>query len=421
MKLCKKVLALILSVILMGSLASCQAAELSEPDGDSSLTQAALLTSAAGREKIAGFTDIPAGADYAQAVAWCYENDLMSGTSATTFAPEGTLTRAMLAVVLYRAKKEPAVTGNPAFTDTQAGTWYSNAVVWASQTGLIQGYGNGVFGTNDPVTVEQLEVILGRYRKDTPTWTGDSAKNVPATRAQVAVALYQNLRERTSSAKVLVAYFSATGRTRPIAEKVAEITGGDLFEIVPAEPYTAADLNYNSDCRAGQEQNDPAARPAISAEVNDMAQYDAVLIGYPIWYGQAPKIIHTFLESYDMSGKTIAAFCTSGGSAHEDSSIRGCAPDAAWLTGQRFTGTNDVKNWINGLNLPKMEEAGTMAAFDFENRSVKLNSGYDMPIVGFSAHTLSASTCKDSFAAFLKEGGRLIDTASYFGAEESIG
>lgn len=155
------------------------------------------------------------------------------------------------------------------------------------------------------------------------------------------------------SGKVLVAYFSATGSTRPVAEKVAEVSGGDLFEIIPAQPYTAADLNYNCDCRANAEQNDPDARPVIANAVEDMAQYDAVLIGYPIWWGKAPKIIHTFLETYDLSGKTVATFCTSGGSGHEDGTIRGYEPDATWRTGQRFSGVSQVEEWVNGLELPK--------------------------------------------------------------------
>lgn len=159
-----------------------------------------------------------------------------------------------------------------------------------------------------------------------------------------------------SQSRVLVAYFSATGNTRPVAEKVAEVTGGDLFEIVPAQPYTAADLNYNTDCRANREQNDGSARPAIANAVENMAQYDAVLIGYPIWWGKAPKIIHTFLETYDLSGKTIATFCTSGSSGHEDATIRGYEPDATWLEGRRFSGTSQVESWVEGLNLPGTEE-----------------------------------------------------------------
>ena len=107
-----------------------------------------------------GFSDVDAGAWYAGAVAYVWDNDLMSGTAPTAFSPEGTMTRAMLAAVLYRMENTPAVSGTDAFTDTAEGDWYSDAVLWVSREGLIGGYGNGLFGTNDPVTREQIATIL---------------------------------------------------------------------------------------------------------------------------------------------------------------------------------------------------------------------------------------------------------------------
>ena len=115
--------------------------------------------------------------------------------------------------------------------------------------------------------------------------------------------------------KTLVAVFSASGVTKRVGEKIAEIAGGDFFEIVPKEKYTSADLNYmNNRSRSSIEMNDPSARPEISGTVADMDSYDTVVIGFPIWWGVAPRIIETFLESYDFSGKTIIPFCTLGGS-----------------------------------------------------------------------------------------------------------
>ena len=214
------------------------------------------------------------------------------------------------------------------------------------------------FGTDDPIIQEHLGLIFQRYTDQSVTdgIPGFDGSSKPAIRAQAAAAVmnYGQLPQQdTCGGKVLVAYFSATGNTRPVAEKVAELTGGDLFEIVPAQPYTAADLNYNTDCRANAEQNDPNARPAIANAVEDMGRYDVVLIGYPIWWGRVPKIIHTFLETYDLSGKTVAAFCTSGSSPHEDATIRGYEPDAVWLEGRRFSGTSQVEDWVNGLGLTK--------------------------------------------------------------------
>lgn len=138
-----------------------------------------------------GFSDIDASAWYAGAVEYCRERGWMAGTSATTFSPEGTLTRAQLVTLLYRIEGEPAVTGDDSFTDTEGGKWYSDAVLWASQRGLVNGYGNGPFGTNDPVTQEHLTLIFQRYT-DAAVTEGipgfDGSRN-PATRAQTTAVL----------------------------------------------------------------------------------------------------------------------------------------------------------------------------------------------------------------------------------------
>ena len=155
----------------------------------------------------------------------------------------------------------------------------------------------------------------------------------------------------------LVAYFSATGNTEGVAQHLQAILDADLYEIVPAEPYSDDDLNYNvSDCRANQEQNDPDARPAIDGSVENMDGYDVIFLGYPIWWGEAPRIISTFLESYDFTGKTIVPFCTSassgmGGSAEN---LAALAADATWLEGARFnpgSSQEEVAAWVDGLGL----------------------------------------------------------------------
>ncbi len=154
---------------------------------------------------------------------------------------------------------------------------------------------------------------------------------------------------------ILVAYFSATGTTRGVAEKIADATGGKLYEIAPSQPYTQEDLAYgNSSCRANNEQNSATARPAISGSVQDMAKYEVVYLGYPIWWSKAPKIIYTFLESYEFAGKTIVPFCTSGGSPIDGSlpEIQALATDATWLSGRRFDSSAtsaQIKTWTDGL------------------------------------------------------------------------
>lgn len=157
--------------------------------------------------------------------------------------------------------------------------------------------------------------------------------------------------------RILVAYFSATNTTEGVAEHIANGLGADLYEIVPEEPYTDADLNYNdNNSRSTIEMNDPAARPAISGSVENMEQYDIVFIGYPIWWGDAPRIVNTFVESYDFSGKTMIPFCTSGGSGIGSSgaNLEQLTSGATWLEGQRLNGGDSqetVMEWVNGLGL----------------------------------------------------------------------
>ena len=159
--------------------------------------------------------------------------------------------------------------------------------------------------------------------------------------------------------RVLVAYFSATGNTEHIAQYIQTILNADLYEIVPEEPYTDDDLNYSDDnCRANREQNDPDARPAITGTLEHPEDYDAVFLGYPIWWGQAPKIIYTFLESYDFDDVTIVPFCTSGSSDIGSSaeSLHALVPDANWLPGRRFDGSTSQEEaaaWVEELELPE--------------------------------------------------------------------
>ena len=157
--------------------------------------------------------------------------------------------------------------------------------------------------------------------------------------------------------KVLVAYFSATNTTKGVAEHIANGLNADIYEIVPEEPYTDADLNYNdNNSRTTIEMNDPDSRPAISGSVEDMGQYDIVFIGYPIWWGQAPHIVYTFFECYDFSGKTIVPFCTSGGSGMGSSAtnLEPLTDGADWLPGKRLYGSDSqdtVMEWVNSLGL----------------------------------------------------------------------
>lgn len=139
--------------------------------------------------------------------------------------------------------------------------------------------------------------------------------------------------------KSLVAFFSASGVTRNTAEKLAKEIGADLFEIHPEVPYTDADLDWrNSESRSSVEMNDKSCRPAMRSEAADMAQYDVVFIGFPVWWYREPSIIDTFMESYDFRGKKVIPFATSGGSGIGDSgkNMAALAPGAQVETGKRF-------------------------------------------------------------------------------------
>ena len=163
--------------------------------------------------------------------------------------------------------------------------------------------------------------------------------------------------EADVSTKTLVVYFSCTGTTELVAEYVTEILGADSYEIVPENPYTEADLAYYTNGRADQEQNDPDVRPGISGGVENMDEYDTIILGYPIWHGQAPRIISTFLESYDFSGKMIVPFCTShssgiGSSASNLHSL--CAESVEWRDGKRFesgVSKESVQKWIEEIGI----------------------------------------------------------------------
>lgn len=166
--------------------------------------------------------------------------------------------------------------------------------------------------------------------------------------------------QRTGT-KALVVYFSATGNTKAVAETLAGLQNADIYEIIPEQPYTDKDLNYNDrTTRATAEQNDPDARPAIQGSITDFEQYEVVYVGYPIWWGDMPRILYTFFDTYDFSGKTIAPFCTSGGSGLSGTpgTIAELEPEAQIVEGLSVhdTGgnslTDDIAKWLesNGIN-----------------------------------------------------------------------
>ena len=159
----------------------------------------------------------------------------------------------------------------------------------------------------------------------------------------------------TLHSDVLVAFFSATGTTKGVAEKIAAITDADLYEIVPAEPYSDADLNWNDrNSRSTKEQNDKTVRPEIGSEALDLSGYTTVYLGFPIWWGEEPRILDTFVESCSFDGITIIPFCTSSSSGigRSGPNMEALAGSGNWLEGKRFGGSvseSELKSWIDNL------------------------------------------------------------------------
>lgn len=187
--------------------------------------------------------------------------------------------------------------------------------------------------------------------------TNRESSNINNQNLQVIENENKNMDNNTEvTVRSAVIYFSATGTTKNVAETISKATDSDIIEIIPKEKYTSEDLSYNNDnCRANQEQNDENARPEIqnTIKVND---YDIIYLGYPIWWGTAPKIILSLLDSYNFNGKTVIPFCTSGstGISQSESDLKKYNSNINWLEGRRFNSSvteDEITKWIEELEL----------------------------------------------------------------------
>lgn len=219
------------------------------------------------------------------------------------------------------------------------------------------------------------------------------------------------------ASEVMVVYFSQTGTTEGVARHIADITGADTWRIEAAEPYTAEDLDYsNPQSRSSLEQNDPDARPEIKGSVPDLSKCRTIYLGYPIWWGQAPRVVYTFIESCNLSGKTVIPFCTSGSSGIGSSAtlLQALAPGATWTEGRRFgagTQRSEVEQWIKSMETTTDE--------DDDN-----NVNYSKMNIRVNGRTLTATMADNSSARalidLLKEGDIVIDMSDY-GDFEKVG
>lgn len=348
----------------------------------------------------AEFTDVPAGSDYAEAVQWASDNGYIYGYGDGRFGVNDHVTRAQLAAIFHRAAGTPTASGTSRFSDAVAGAYYINALSWAENAGLIAGYPDGWFGVDDPVTRQQVATILWRwagspaaaaenyadentisaYAQTAVDWSrsngiiaarsdGRFAPNGSATRGEIVSALYNYMGKPSETpapsgnGKVLVAYFSASGNTEAVANAIADTLDADLFEMIPESPYTSADLNWtDSSSRVNAEHNDPAKQDVKLADttVDNWADYDAVFIGYPIWWGNAAWPVNDFVKNNDFTGKTVIPFCTSTSSSLGQSGelLKEMAGTGNWQEGRRFTeraSQSDIAAWASSLDLPKAD------------------------------------------------------------------
>ena len=197
-----------------------------------------------------------------------------------------------------------------------------------------------------PVAVEeQKETAEAAEQTEVQPEAAQETAEEPANEAPAA----------TDHSDVLVVYFSATGTTEGVAERIANVTGADVYEILAAQPYTEADLNYNDNSsRSTTEQNDKSVRPEIGSEDISLEGYTTIYLGFPIWWGEEPRILDTFVEKYNFDGITVIPFCTSGSSGigRSGSNMEELAGSGTWLQGERFSGgvsEEELKSWIEGL------------------------------------------------------------------------
>ena len=246
--------------------------------------------------------------------------------------------------------------------------------------------------------------------------------------------------DESMAGKILIAYFSragenynvgtiSEGNTSKLAREIVAQTGGDLFEIVPEAAYP---VSYDEMLDVATRERTNNERPVIRNTIENFDTYDIIFLGYPIWWGDLPMILHSFMESYDFTGKTVIPFNTHEGSGQAGTQttiadklsganvLHGLAMQGSMAQELKCDGTDAVvKRWLEDLGL-KMQPAGN-GGFDMKNGTVMLNSGYEMPILGLGMYSLSDDQAENSTYWALKAGFRLIDTARIYGNEAAVG
>ena len=211
-------------------------------------------------------------------------------------------------------------------------------------------------GTPDAVQEETTDLTADAASEEPETMTEETAEDSSLSSEEASTAVTEaETAAPAAHSDVLVAFFSATGTTKGVAERIASVTGGNLYEILAAEPYSSDDLNYNDQSsRTTKEQNDKSVRPEIGSGDLSLEGFTTVYLGFPIWWGEEPRILDTFVEKYNFEGITVIPFCTSGSSGigRSGSNMEALAGTGTWLEGKRFDGDvteEELQSWIEGL------------------------------------------------------------------------
>ena len=224
--------------------------------------------------------------------------------------------------------------------------------------GLTACGNNAAQATNDTTQTIQAESAKETDTSNNPEETQQAVTNEAAsnTNNEIVGDISSEVTESPEeNGGTLVVYFSATGTTKGVAEKIAGITGADTYEIKAAQEYTDADLNWNdSSSRSTKEQNDSSARPEIGSDAVSLNGYTTIYIGYPIWWGEEPRTMDTFVESHSFDGITMIPFCTSSSSGigRSGQNLADNAGTGTWLDGKRFgsgASEDEIRSWIEGL------------------------------------------------------------------------
>ena len=401
----RRTLAVLVALLMVLTVPACAAQE--EPTQEA--TGNSIVLAAASDS--GGFSDVPADAWYAGAVAYVSESGLMNGVGSGRFDPDGAFTRAQLSTVLYRIEGEPSVDAGNSFTDVAPGAWYAASAAWAKQNGVINGVGGGRFAPDTPVTQEMLVTMLWRMEKEPRSETASDAsvyaatavgwaraRNIaPATkdyafspkenvsRAQVAVLLHNYLtREETPEMNEITLTVSGKRLTVEWAENASVDA---LRELLEKGPLTVELSQYGGFEQVGALGTSlPRNDVQTTTKPGDIMLYSGSQI--VVFYGSNSWAYTRLGRITGMSGEELTALLGVGG-----------VTAVLSLAGEKTE----------------------TAAFDFRTRTVRLNSGYDMPILGLGTWTLSNEQAEDAVYHALKDGYRLIDTARYYGNEAGVG